>query len=220
MMTDLIRDFTSSLLHLIAGLVQCTGWLALICLPKIEKIFEKKLDKLLAGFELTDQRRIHRMFREMRRFKQQITTEECIRILKEQPRGILSVLGDDDYPYGIPLDHWYCEENGRIYFHCAKTGHKLDAVRKHDKVSYCVYDQGFRKEGDWALNIRSVVVFCRARIVDDTEDDLKRKIAVGLCGKFTDDEAFLQNELTNALPRAAFLELSPEHMTGKLVNES
>ena len=90
------------------------------------------------------------MFRGMRRFKQQISTEECIQILKEQPRGVLSVLGDDDYPYGIPLDHWYCEENGKLYFHCAKTGHKLDAVRKHDKVSYCVYDQGFRKEGDWA----------------------------------------------------------------------
>ena len=70
------------------------------------------------------------MFREMRRFGQQISTEECIQILKEQPRGVLSVLGDDDYPYGIPLDHWYCEENGKLYFHCAKTGHKLDAVRK------------------------------------------------------------------------------------------
>ena len=80
------------------------------------------------------------MFREMRRFKQQISREECIRILKEQPRGVLSVLGDDDYPYGVPLDHWYCEENGRLYFHCAKTGHKLDAVRKHDKASYCVLD--------------------------------------------------------------------------------
>ena len=54
------------------------------------------------------------MFREMRRFKQQISTEECIRIMKEQPRGVLSVLGDDDYPYGIPLDHWYCEENGKL----------------------------------------------------------------------------------------------------------
>ena len=160
------------------------------------------------------------MFREMRRFKQQVSNEECIQILKEQPRGVLSVLGDDDYPYGIPMDHWYCEENGKLYFHCAKTGHKLDAVRKHDKVSYCVYDQGFRRENDWALNIRSVVIFCRARIVDDAEDDLKRKIAVGLCRKFTDDEAFLQRELTNALPRAAFLKLTPEYMTGKLVNES
>ena len=160
------------------------------------------------------------MFREMRRFKQQISNEECIQILKKQPRGVLSVLGDDDYPYGIPMDHWYCEENGKLYFHCAKTGHKLDAVRKHDKVSYCVYDQGFRKEGDWALNIRSVVAFCRARIVEDSEDELKRKISVCLCRKFTSDEAYLQKELTNAMPRAALLELTIEHMTGKIVNES
>ncbi len=160
------------------------------------------------------------MFREMRRFKQQISAEECIQILKEQPRGVLSVLGDDDYPYGIPMDHWYCEENGKLYFHCAKTGHKLDAIRSHDKVSYCVYDQGFRKEGDWALNIRSVVVFCRARIVDDSEEELKLKIATCLCRKFTDDEAYLQKELANAMPRAAFLELTPDYMTGKLVNEA
>ena len=105
------------------------------------------------------------MFREMRRFKQQISEEECIQILKEQPRGVLSMLGDDDYPYGIPLDHWYCEENGRLYFHCAKTGHKLDAIRKHDKVSFCVYDEGFRREGDWALNIRSVGSRCTRQIM-------------------------------------------------------
>ncbi len=160
------------------------------------------------------------MFRGMRRFKQQISEAACVRILKEQPRGVLSVLGDDEYPYGIPLDHWYCEDNGKLYFHCAKAGHKLDAVQKHDKVSYCVMDEGFRKEGDWALNIQSVVIFGRMRVVDDLEDELKRRIAAGLCRKFTDDEAFLQRELTSSLPRAAFLELTPEHMTGKLVNES
>lgn len=160
------------------------------------------------------------MFRTMRRFKQQISEEECIRILQEEKRGILSMHGEDGYPYGIPMNHWYNPENGKLYFHCAKTGHKLDAIRNHDKVSYCVYDQGFRENGDWALNIRSVVVFCRARIVDDAEDELRRRIAVGLCRKFTDDEAFLQKELANALPRAAFLELTPDHMTGKLVNES
>ena len=93
-------------------------------------------------------------------------------------------------------------------------------MRKHDKVSYCVYDQGFRKEGGWALNIRSVVVFGRMRVVDDGEEELQRKIATGLVRKFTDDEAFLQKELKNALPRAAVLELSIEHMTGRLVNES
>ena len=83
-----------------------------------------------------------------------------------------------------------------------------------------MYDQGFRKDGDWALNIRSVVVFGRIRVVDDAEEELKRKIAAGVCRKFIDDEAFLQKELTHSLPRAAFMELSPEHMTGKLVNES
>ena len=160
------------------------------------------------------------MFREMRRFRQQISTEECIRILKEQKRGVLSVLGDGGYPYGIPLDHWYSEEDRKLYFHCAKVGHKIDAVAACDKVSYCVMDEGYRKDGDWALNIRSVVIFGRMRVVNDAEEQLKRKIAAGLCGKFTDDEAFLQNELTNAMPRAAFLELTPEHMTGKLVNES
>lgn len=158
------------------------------------------------------------MFRKMRRFKQQISEEECIRILKEQPRGVLSMIGDDGYPYGIPLDHWY--SGNKLYFHGAKVGHKMDAITAFDKVSYCVMDESFRRDGEWALNIKSVVIFGRMRIVDDAEDDLKVKIATGLCRKFTDDEAFLQKELTHAMPRAAFLELTPEHMTGKLVNES
>ena len=120
------------------------------------------------------------MFRGMRRFKQQVSEEECIRVLKEQPRGVLSMIGDDGYPYGIPLDHWYCEENGKLYFHCAKTGYKLDAVRKHDKVSYCVMDEGYRKGGEWALNINSVVVFGRIRIVEgvDKKREIDRKSVV------------------------------------------
>ncbi len=158
------------------------------------------------------------MFREMRRFKQQISTEECIRVLKEQPRGVLSMLGDEGYPYGIPLDHWYSEEDGHLYFHCAKTGHKIDAITNYDKVSYCVYDEGYRKEGEWALNIDSVVIFGRMKIVED--EDKKRDICINICRKFTDDEEYLQRELKNAFPRVCCLELIPEHMTGKLVNES
>lgn len=158
------------------------------------------------------------MFRKMRRFKQQISDEECIRVLKEQPRGVLSMIGDDGYPYGIPLDHWYCEEDGKLYFHGAKEGHKIDAIAKCDKVSYCVMDEGFRKEGEWALNINSVIVFGRIKFVDDP--DKARLIGENLCRKFTDDEEYIQHELTNALPRAQCLELIPEHMTGKLVNEA
>lgn len=158
------------------------------------------------------------MFREMRRFKQQISREECIRILKEQLRGVLSVIGDDGYPYGLPIDHWYCEEDGKIYFHGAKEGHKIDAISRCDKASFCVMDQGFRKEGEWALNINSVIVFGRIRKVTDPEK--AKEICTNLCRKFTDDEAYLAHELEHAFPRVQCLELTPEHMTGKLVNES
>jgi hypothetical protein len=158
------------------------------------------------------------MFRKMRRFKQQISKEECAQILREQPRGVLSMIGDDGYPYGIPLDHWYCEEDNRLYFHCAKVGHKIDAITACDKVSYCVMDEGFRRDGEWALNINSVVVFGRMKTVED--EDKKREICTNLVRKFTDDEEYLQKELANAFPRVNCLELAIEHMTGKLVNES
>ena len=156
------------------------------------------------------------MFRKMRRFKQQISEEECIRILKEQPRGVLSMIGDDGYPYGIPLDHWY--SGNKLYFHGAKVGHKMDAITTFDKVSYCVMDEGFRRDGEWALNIKSVVVFGRIRVVED--EAKKREICTNLVRKFTDDEEYLQKELTNAFSRVNCLELTIEHMTGKLVNES
>ena len=156
------------------------------------------------------------MFRKMRRFKQLISEEECIRILKEQPRGVLSMIGDDGYPYGIPLDHWY--SGNKLYFHGAKVGHKMDAITAFDKVSYCVMDEGFRRDGEWALNIKSVVVFGRIRVVED--EAKKREICTNLVRKFTDDEEYLQKELTNAFSRVNCLELTIEHMTGKLVNES
>ena len=158
------------------------------------------------------------MFRKMRRFNQQITDAECIEILKNTKRGVLSLLGEDGYPYGIPIDHWYCEEDGRIYFHGAKEGHKIDAIKACDKASYCVYDEGFRKEGEWALNITSVITFGRIRLVED--EDTARKICTELVKKFTDDEDYLEKELQNAFPRVQCLELITEHMTGKLVNES
>ena len=157
-------------------------------------------------------------FREMRRFKQKISEAECIAVLENEKRGVLSVLGEGGYPYGIPMNHWYCAEDGKIYFHGAKEGHKLDAVRKCGRVSYCVYDAGYRREGEWSLNVKSVVIFGRMRLVEDGEK--AAEICTQLCRRFTDDEAYLQRELENALPRVQCLELTIEHMTGKLVNES
>lgn len=154
----------------------------------------------------------------MRRAKQQLSQEECTEILKQEVRGVLSVLGDDGYPYGIPMDHWYDEKNGKIYFHGAKEGHKIDAIKACDKVSYCVYDKGYRKDGEWALNIRSVVVFGSIRPVEHMEK--VEEICRNLCLKFTDDQEYIEKELKNYTFRVLCLELTPEHMTGKLVNES
>ena len=158
------------------------------------------------------------MFRKMIRFKQQIPEEECIEILKNEPRGVLSVLGDDDYPYGMPINHFYCEEDGRLYFHTGMKGPRTDAIRRHDKVSFCVYDSGFRREGEWALNIRSVIVFGRVEIIEDR--DRIYEIARKLSRKFTDDEAYIEREIRHAGPRTFMFALVPEYMTGKLVNEA
>ena len=158
------------------------------------------------------------MFREMVRKKQQLPEAECIEILKREKRGVLSLLGDDDYPYGIPLNHYYNEADGRLYFHSGKKGHKIDALRRHEKASFCVYDEGFRRDGEWALNIRSVIVFGRIEIISDTETVYE--ISRQLSRKFTQDGKHIEDEIRKSGPGTLMFALVPEHMTGKLVNES
>ena len=158
------------------------------------------------------------MFREMLRKKQQLTQEACIEILKTEPRGVLSVLGDDGYPYGMPMNHYYCEEDGNIYFHSGKNGHRVDAVKHCDKASFCVYDGGFRREGEWALNINSVIVFGRIELIEDQKKIYE--IARLLSYKFTNDEKYIEREIQKSGPGTMMFALVPEHMTGKLVKES
>lgn len=158
------------------------------------------------------------MFRTMRRFKQQISDAECIEILKTEKRGVLSLIGDDGYPYGIPLSHFYDERDGKIYFHGAKEGHKIDAIKANPKASFCVMDKGFRKDGEWALNIKSVIVFGKVSLITDIKK--AEEICTKLVQKFTDDKEYLEMELKNALARVQCFEFTIEHMTGKLVNES
>ena len=158
------------------------------------------------------------MFRQMLRQKQQLPDGECIELLRQELRGVLSVIGDDGYPYGVPINHYYCEEDGKLYFHGGMAGHKLDALRRCPKASFCVIDGGFRREGDWALNIRSVIVFGRVEFIEDRERiyELSRRLSQ----KFTDDAAYIEDEVRRAGPRTLMFALVPEHMTGKLVNES
>lgn len=158
------------------------------------------------------------MFRPISRSRQQLSTQECIEILKQEPRGVLSVLGDDDYPYGMPMNHFYSEADGRLYFHGGMKGHKIDAFRRHDKVSFCVYDQGFRREGEWALNIKSVIVFGRMKIVEDPGRamDIIRELSC----KYTNDTGYIEEEIRQAADHTMVMELIPEYMTGKITNES
>lgn len=158
------------------------------------------------------------MFREIARKKQQLSREDCIRLLKQEPRGVLSVLGDDGYPYGLPIDHWYNEADGCIYFHSGKAGHKIDAIRHCDKASFCIYDEGFRRDGDWALNIKSVIVFGRIRMVEDHEEALA--LTRQLSYKYTADSAYIQEEIEKYGHEVLVFALVPEHITGKITKES
>lgn len=158
------------------------------------------------------------MFREILRKNKKLSMEECVEILKKELRGVLSVLGDDDYPYGMPMNHWYNEEDGKIYFHCGNVGHRLDALKKHDKVSFCVFDKGYRKEGEWALQVKSVIVFGRVEIINDFEKIAD--ITTKLSHKFTQDEVYIQKEIEMHGHRTLLLQLTPEHISGKMVTES
>ena len=158
------------------------------------------------------------MFRNITRVKQQLPKEECIRLLQQQPRGVLSLLGDDGYPYGLPIDHWYNPDDGQIYFHSGPQGHKIDAIRHCDKASFCIYDEGYRIPGDWALNIRSVIVFGRVRIVEDHAKavELTRRLSY----KYTSDSAYIQEEIDKYGHEVLVFTLIPEHITGKITKES
>lgn len=157
------------------------------------------------------------MFREVARKKQALDRAACEEILKQEPRGVLSLIGDDGYPYGLPINFWYCADDGKIYFHSGKCGHKIDALKACDKASFCVYDSGWREDGDWALHIQSVIVFGRISIVEDRARtiDVTRKLSL----KYTPDETYIDAEIAAYGDATLMFALTPEHITGKTVYE-
>ncbi|MBE5800480.1 MAG: pyridoxamine 5'-phosphate oxidase family protein [Clostridiales bacterium] len=158
------------------------------------------------------------MFRELVRKHLQLPMEDCIAVLKNETRGVLSVQGEDGYPYGMPMNHFYNEDDGCIYFHCGKVGHRLDALKRNDKVSFCVYDHGYRREGEWALNVKSVIIFGRMELIDDMDMivDITRRLSL----KFIQDEEHIRKEIEGSAHRTLLMKLKPEHICGKLVNEA
>ena len=158
------------------------------------------------------------MFRELIRKNKKLSMEECVHLLVTETRGVLSVQGEDGYPYGMPMNHWYDEESGKVYFHCGNIGHRLDALRKNDKVSFCVYDRGWRGEGEWAWNVKSVIIFGRMTIIDDMEKIVD--VTTKLSHKFIQDDEYIKGEIRTSGHRTLLLELTPEHICGKLVKEA
>lgn len=155
------------------------------------------------------------MFREMRRKNQQLSDEECIQILKKAKRGILSVIGEDGYPYGVPMD--FVLEDNKIYFHCALSGHKLDAVKADNKVCLTVLNEGVKEEGSWWYHFKSVICFGRIRIVEDEAQKLHDLQVFGNKYMPTSDDVNQEIKLDGA--RANVLEMTIEHMSGKRVTE-
>ena len=157
------------------------------------------------------------MFRELQRKKQQLSPEECAELLRNTRRGVLSVAGDDGYPYGLPINHWFDPDTGVLYFHSGKTGHKIDAMRRCGKASFCVMDEGVRNPGEWWLIFRSVVVFGQIRFVEDYDEaiDVSRKLSL----RFTDDEDYIRQEIERSGPGVLVFALIPEQITGKRVTE-
>ena len=155
------------------------------------------------------------MFREMRRKGQQLSTEDCEAILNRGTSGVLAVSGDGDYPYAVPLS--YCYDGEKIYFHCAKTGHKLDAIKRNNKVSFCVIDADDIVPERFTTYYKSVVVFGRAHIITDSGE--KRRAITALSEKYSPGEKNTQREIEQSWERFCMLELDIEHMTGKTAKE-
>ncbi|MCR5040824.1 MAG: pyridoxamine 5'-phosphate oxidase family protein [Clostridia bacterium] len=156
------------------------------------------------------------MFREVVRHKQALSCDECVRLLTELPRGVLSVITEDGYPYAFPINQYY--RDGCLYFHSGPSGHKIDCMKACDKASFCAYDNGFRKPGEWALNISSVICFGRLDVVEDHDEALELSRLLSL--KFTSDTDYIDREIARSGQKVLVFRLKIEHMTGKLVNEA
>ncbi len=157
------------------------------------------------------------MFRPMRRKKNEISQEAAKQLLHKERRGVFAVNGDEGYPYAIPVNYYYCEEEGKIYFHGARVGHKVDALKKNDKICFTVYGNETIKEETWAPYMQSVVVFGRCRLLDNREETLAmtRRIAE----KYYPGQELIEEEIQRSGKAVQIYEITIEHLSGKQIQE-
>ena len=152
------------------------------------------------------------MFRELRRWKQGLPREKAMEILKRNTSGTLALMGEDEYPYAVPLSY-VCVDD-KLYFHSSKDGYKLDAIKKHEKASFCVIDQDKIVPEKFTTHYRSVIAFGKTRLLDDEKE--MRRIATVLGMKYSSDYADkIPAEIDAYMKRLAIIEMTIEHITAK-----
>ncbi|MDE6779769.1 MAG: pyridoxamine 5'-phosphate oxidase family protein [Alistipes sp.] len=152
------------------------------------------------------------MFREMRRKRQQLTRLECETILHDATSGVLALAGDDGYPYAVPVSFVYGE--GRLYFHSALKGHKIDAIRQSDKASFCVIDRDDIVAEEYTTYFRSVIAFGRIRIIESRA--AKRAAIELLAAKYSPEHPKgREREINSGFDGLCMIEFEIEHLTGK-----
>ncbi len=156
-------------------------------------------------------------FRAMRRGRQQLTKEECEKVLKRNTAGVLAVLGDGGYPYAVPLSYVYYHD--KIYFHCAKSGHKLDAIRNCSKVSFCVTDQDVVVPEEYTTRFCSVILFGKAQILEDEKEIRESIERLALKYAPDDSEANRQKMIEKEYGVLCMVKIDIEYMSGKKAKE-
>lgn len=154
------------------------------------------------------------MFPEMRRTTQQLSREESIGILSGLSTGVLAVIGENGYPYSVPLNYAYSDN--KIYFHCAVSGHKLDAIANNERVSFCVIDHDELDLPGLTTVYRSVIVFGTAKILSNTEE--KQAAATLFWRRICSDQKYMEKGLKSiqdTWDSLCMVEIDIEHMTGK-----
>ena len=157
------------------------------------------------------------MFRSIRKKKNEISIDAAKELLRCSRRGVLAVNGDDGYPYAVPINYLYQEDENKIIFHGAKAGYKVDCLKACDKVCFTVYGNENTKEESWAPFLQSVVVFGRCHLVENQEDkiELVKKFAM----KYYPDEKMVEEEVASSGKVVQMFEIEIEHLSGKEVQE-
>lgn len=150
------------------------------------------------------------MERKMRRFRQELSPEASLRILTEGRFAVMALAGDDDYPYAIPIN--YVLSGNVVYIHCARSGHKIDSIRRNPKCSLCVVDKDDVVPEEFTSYFRSVIAFGKAYIVDDTEETV-RALRL-LCDKYSPGIG-ADDEIGRCLQSVCVIRIEIEKITGK-----